>query len=179
MNLPDTERPATELDPIERLVAIEEIRRLKARYWRFVDTKQWDAFGKLFARDARFTDHAGGPFHCDGAAEIQSKISAVLEKALTIHQGHQSEIDIEDASNARGIWVMEDYLVFPPGDAHPTNPFPEATVRGYGHYVERYVKIGGEWFFQAVDLYRLRLEVLSPSGTPYPAVVRGGTAPGA
>lgn len=175
MSTHDTGHPAAGLGPIERLVAIEEIRRLKAHYWRFVDTKQWEAFGSLFAEDATFTDHAGGPFHCNGKAEIQGKISVVLEKALTIHQGHQSEIDIEDATNARGIHVMEDYLIFPSGDVHPTNPFPEATVRGYGHYVERYVKVGGEWLFKKVDLYRLRLEVETPSSTAYPAIVRGGS----
>jgi hypothetical protein len=37
----------------------EEIRVLRAQYWRFVDTKQWPAFGRLFAADATFTDHFG------------------------------------------------------------------------------------------------------------------------
>lgn len=159
---------AGSLDPVTRLLAVEEIRTLRAKYWRFVDTKQWAAFGRLFALDARFVDHSA-EFRCDGAEEIEGKISAVLEHSVTIHHGHQSEIEIEDESNARGIWAMEDYLVFPPGVAHETNPYPSAVVRGYGHYVDRYVKLDGEWRFQQVDLHRLRLEVLSPSSTDYPA----------
>jgi hypothetical protein len=157
------------LDPVGQLIAIEAIRNLKAQYWRFVDTKQWVAFGRLFAPDATFTDHSGGPFHCEGAAEIESKIMAVLHDAVSVHHGHQSEIEIEDGSHARAIWVMEDYLIFPPGTSHATNPFPDAVVHGYGHYVEEYVKIDGDWRFQKVDLYRLRVEILSPMSTPYPA----------
>ena len=34
------------------LEALEAIRRLKARYFRYVDTKQWDRFGELFCEDA-------------------------------------------------------------------------------------------------------------------------------
>ncbi len=89
------------VDPIARLVAIEEIRNLKSQYWRFVDTKQWGAFGALFAPDASFLDHAAN-FACEGAEEIQSKIGTVLQPALTVHQGHQSEIEILDETHAKG-----------------------------------------------------------------------------
>ena len=99
-------------DAIERLEAIEEIRRLKARYWRFVDTKQWERFGELWAPDATFTDHSAA-FHCDGAQEVRDKIAAALpDDVVTVHHGHQSEIEIESPDRARGIWAMEDYLIF-------------------------------------------------------------------
>jgi hypothetical protein len=156
-------------DHVARLVAIEGIRNLKSRYWRFVDTKQWDAFGALFAPDATFLDHSAN-FGCDGAEEIQAKIEAVLQPALTVHQGHQSEIEILDETHAQGIWMLEDYLIFPPGEVTPENPYAGSTVRGWGHYVEDYVKLDGAWRFQRVDLYRLRLEVESPFATDYPRV---------
>jgi hypothetical protein len=155
------------LDGTARLEAIEDIRRLKARYWRFVDTKQWREFGELFAPDATFTDHSAA-FHCDGRDEIRDKIEAALADVFTAHHGHQSEIEIEDLSHARGIWAMEDYLVFPPGAVHPTNPSPTSTVRGYGHYVESYVKLDSQWLFQKSELFRLRLEVSGNSSTAYP-----------
>jgi hypothetical protein len=157
------------LEPLAKLLAIEEIRRLKAQYWRFVDTKQWLAFGRLFAPHAHFLDHATG-FECDGAEEIQAKISAVLQEAMTVHHGHHSEIDIDDETHARGIWAMHDYLVFPAGVPSATNPYAGATVRGYGHYVEEYVKLEQGWRFQRVDLYRLRLEATTPTATTYPAL---------
>jgi hypothetical protein len=160
---------AGRLDPVARLIAIEDIRRLKAQYWRFVDTKQWAAFGRLFAPDAHFLDHATG-FECDGAAEIESKIAAVLHPAMSVHHGHHSEIDVDDESHARGIWAMYDYLRFPAGEVTPENPYAGASVHGYGHYVEQYVKLDGRWLFQTVDLYRLHLEALTPTHTPYPAL---------
>jgi hypothetical protein len=157
------------LDPVTRLLAIEDIRRLRAQYWRFVDTKQWAAFGRLFAPDAHFLDHATG-FECDGAAEIESKIEAVLQPAMSVHHGHHAEIDFDDESHARGIWAMYDYLRFPPGEVTPQNPYAGASVHGYGHYVDQYVRLDGRWLFQTVDLYRLQIEVLTPASTPYPAL---------
>lgn len=40
------------MNTIDQLVAIEEIKALKARYFRCVDTKDWDGFGAVFATDA-------------------------------------------------------------------------------------------------------------------------------
>ena len=34
--------------PDESLLAIEQIRQLKARYFRLLDTKQWDEWGEVF-----------------------------------------------------------------------------------------------------------------------------------
>src|SRR3984957_4605760 len=166
-------------EAIERLEAIEEIRRLKARYWRFVDTKQWERFGELWAPDATFTDHSAA-FHCEGAQEVRDKIAAALpDDVVTVHHGHQSEIEIEDQDHARGIWAMEDYLIFPPGAVHPTSAAPTSTVRGYGHYVESYVKLDGEWKFQKSELFRLRLEVSGDVRTQYPTWSEAPQAVGA
>ena len=40
------------MDDLERLVAIEEIKQLKARYFRCMDTKDWEGFAEVFAPDA-------------------------------------------------------------------------------------------------------------------------------
>jgi uncharacterized protein (TIGR02246 family) len=154
-------------DALARLVAIEEIRALHARYWRFVDTKNWDAFGALFAPDALFTEHLTG-FHCEGREDIQSQVAAFLAEATTVHHGHQSEIDIREESSAEAIFVMEDYLIFPPGTVNPGTGAPMSTLRGYGHYVEKLRKIDGEWRFQQVDLYRVRVETTGSAATENP-----------
>jgi hypothetical protein len=159
--------PAT-VDAETRLTAVEDIRLLRARYWRFVDTKDWAGFRTLFAPEATFSDHSAD-FHCHGADDIAGKISAVLEPVFTAHHGHQAEILVHDAEHASGIWAMDDYLIFPPGVSHPTNPMPTEVVRGWGHYYDEYVKRDGRWQFAKVDLYRLRLEVGGSSSTPYPS----------
>jgi hypothetical protein len=156
------------VDAQTRLAAIEDIKILRARYWRFVDTKDWAGFRQLFTDDATFSDHSAD-FHCVGGDDIAGKISAVLQPVFSVHHGHQSEILVHGAEHASGIWAMDDYLIFPPGVPHPTNPMPTETIRGYGHYYDEYVKVGGAWRFAKVDLYRLRLEVAGSSSTPYPA----------
>ena len=40
------------MDPLARIEAVEEIRRLKAAYFRTMDTKDWDGFAAVFAPDA-------------------------------------------------------------------------------------------------------------------------------
>ena len=40
------------MDAIERLDAVEQIKQLKARYFRCMDTKDWDGFAAVFGPDA-------------------------------------------------------------------------------------------------------------------------------
>ena len=40
------------MEPVERLEAIEQIRQLKARYFRSIDTKEWSGLPVAFADDA-------------------------------------------------------------------------------------------------------------------------------
>jgi hypothetical protein len=40
------------MDDLARLAAVEEIKKLKARYYRFLDTHDWDAFEMVFTEDA-------------------------------------------------------------------------------------------------------------------------------
>ena len=40
------------MDPVQQLVEIEALRRLKARYWRCMDTKDYDGFAAVFTEDA-------------------------------------------------------------------------------------------------------------------------------
>jgi SnoaL-like domain len=42
------------MNDLQRLLAIEAIKNLKARYFRSVDTKDWDGFKAVFAPDALF-----------------------------------------------------------------------------------------------------------------------------
>ena len=40
------------MDAAEQLLAIEDIKQLKARYFRCMDTKDWDGFAAVFAPNA-------------------------------------------------------------------------------------------------------------------------------
>jgi len=153
------------MNEIQKLSYREELRELRARYWRFVDTKQWRAFGDLFTPDAVFEEHALG-ITWTGRAKITKSVSEAMEDVISVHHGHQSEIAIVDDDHANGIWAMEDYLIYPPSEKQ------RSTLRGSGHYVDRYVRVDGNWLFERVDLYRLRIETTKNFASSLPDALR-------
>ena len=140
---------------IERLVAIEEIKKLKARYFRCMDTKDWTGFEGVFAADstADYTPEGGerSRWSATGAAGITKLVKDLVAPALTIHHGHMPEIEIVSATSARGIWAMEDLIWWPEGSQRKT-------LHGFGHYHETYEQIGGRWLIKTLRLTRLRVD---------------------
>ena len=156
------------MDLIEKLAAIEEIKALKARYFRTMDSKDWAGYEAVFAPDliADFRDATGAhdPSQLThGAAAYVAMLAPMLDKVSTVHHGHTPEITIESPTTARGVWAMEDKLW--PG---PESDLPFTWLHGYGHYHERYVKLadgadngGGEnegWRIAEIRLTRLRVD---------------------
>jgi hypothetical protein len=147
------------MDAIERLLAIEEIKCLKARYWRSMDTKNWAALAEVFAPDIYFDmreSRGAGDMEPSaiiiGVDKVIPFMRAAVEAVQTVHHGHAPEIEITSATTARGIWAMEDRLRWPPGG-------PFATLDGYGHYHETYERIVGQWKIKSSKLTRLRVDV--------------------
>jgi hypothetical protein len=144
------------MNRIEQMPEIEELKILKARYFRYVDTKQWDAWGELFVEDCTFVDLAGD-FRCSGRAKLVAQVAQALDGVVSIHHGHTPEIELVDAEHATGIWTMSDYLIYPP-EKNFQSMDSSTKVHGYGHYVESYVKEHGVWRFAEVTVSRLHLE---------------------
>ncbi|MEX3854946.1 nuclear transport factor 2 family protein [Paraburkholderia sp. BR10923] len=144
---------------IEKLVAIEEIKQLKARYFRCIDTKNWDGFKSVFASDARFdiSDDVPGCILV-GREKIEQAVSVPLAECVSVHHGHCPEIEITSGTTASGIWAMEDMLRWEADSAYPNR-----TLHGYGHYVETYEKIDGRWHIKSMKLQRLRVDVGAPA----------------
>ncbi len=136
---------------IDRLVAIEAITQLKARYFRLMDTKQWDEWAQVFATDcvmeipeADMVNH--------GRDEIVRAVSTALTGTTTTHHGHMPEIEITGEGTARGIWAMFDYVEFPKDDGTTWG------LKGYGHYHEEYRVEDGAWRIARTRLERLRVD---------------------
>ncbi len=143
------------MDAIEKLVAIEEIKNLKARYFRFVDTKNWPEYRQVFADDVDFDisdDMPEGAFI--GADKAVDAARQGLADCTSIHHGHCPEIEILSETSARGIWAMEDMLRW-----SDTSDFPGQTLHGYGHYFEEYEKVSGRWLIKKMKLSRLRVDL--------------------
>jgi hypothetical protein len=143
------------MDDVQKLLALEEIKALKARYFRFVDTKDWDGFEKLFTTDALFdiSDDVPGCV-LTGAAKIRETASAPSTGCVSVHHGHCPEIEFTPDTTATGIWPMEDMLRWEAGSSMPIK-----ALHGYGHYHETYERIGGRWLINTLKLKRLRVDV--------------------
>lgn len=160
------------MDGLERLLAVEAIRKLKATYWFATDVKDWPLLASVFAEDAVF-DMRGDPFHSPAQAlsalppvdqaiatgdpavlignhAIADFISNLVDRWTTVHIGGEPIIDITGPTDATGIWPLFDYV------DDGTN-----AVKAYGHYFERYRRTADAWRIQYVVLTRLRVD-----GTP-------------
>jgi len=143
-------------------IDVEKIRILKARYCRFLDTKQWDAFSQLLAEEVviEFYDTSGTlQMKVEGRDEVVRQITAYLKNAQTVHQVNHHEIELLTSTTAQATWSVEDILTFSdPADA------PFTVIHGYGYYHERYKKEAEEWRITGYWLERLKLDT-----TPWPA----------
>jgi hypothetical protein len=144
----------TALDP-RRLADLESIRRLRARYCRCIDTKQWGRLRTLFADDARFEGFASAPSG-SGPDVFVAGVSKRLGDAISVHQCHMPDIVFTGDDEARGVWAMFDYLEWPDRGRVPGAPNARG-LYGFGHYEETYRRIGGAWKFAFLRLTRLRI----------------------
>jgi hypothetical protein len=141
-------------DAVQRLLDIEAIKQLKARYFRCMDQKRWDEWGEVFARDA-VLEVPEANMVTTGRDAIVAGVSSLLEGARTVHHGHMPEIEVTGSDRARGTWAMFDYVEWPNADDGA-----RVGLQGFGHYVEEYAREDGEWRISRSRLVRLRVDPL-------------------
>jgi hypothetical protein len=101
------------MNDLERLVAIEGLRSLQARYVRYADAGDWRALAGLFLPDAQFTPYGmdGRPqMVMTGPAEIEQRVSGTVGSGTARHHLFSYEIDVDSLVQARGLWAMEDWI---------------------------------------------------------------------
>lgn len=139
------------LDDLTRLVVVDQIRQLKARYTRLLDSQQWDELASMFVPEARFTLAAfGDPIVFTSRQEWIDYITPLLGGGTTVHQVYQAEIEVVDANTASASWGMSDYVI-------PAPDSGRESFRGHGHYLEQYRRIDGSWRIVELQLTRLML----------------------
>jgi hypothetical protein len=160
----------------QQILALEEIKKLKARYFRSLDTKDWAGYLGVFTPDAiidsteAYTpkDLNGAPIVFDGVippapnpewhshgdpVTFAKDLAKTLDGVQTTHHGHMPEIEFTSDTTAEGIWAMEDMLRWPKGA-------PIREMHGYGHYRETYVKLPEGWRIKSLKLTRLRVDTI-------------------
>jgi hypothetical protein len=134
----------------------EQIHNLKARYFRLIDTKRWEEWGDVFTHDA-VLDVPEMRFLVQGRDAIVAAVREALDEVVTVHHGHMGELERVDETHARGIWAMEDHVIWTPlsGDRSASH-----TMHGYGHYLEHYRRDDGTWRIERSHLSRLHVETV-------------------
>jgi hypothetical protein len=137
---------------LETIAAMFAITKVKARYCRFLDAKDWDGFAGLMTEDFVFHLEGTSVPIIHGREAAVSQVIASVSTARTAHQVHTPEFDFVSPDEANVIWPMQDRVIW-----------PDKALTGYGHYHERYVRQGGEWKIAATKLTRLIMERSAPA----------------
>lgn len=145
------------MNAIERLLAIEELEQLKAKYWYALDLHKWDMWrDEVWAPDAELHVDAEREFRVSPREAMIELVKTQFHDQVSVHQGHTPIIEITSDTTATGIWVMEDRLYR--GKNNPNGP---GFVLGFGHYHETYVKLDVGWRIRTSRLTRLRASTQS------------------
>ena len=137
-----------EVSIAQRLWDIEQIKKLKARYFRFVDTRDWPAVIALFHPACEM--HSTVFAEVERPAEFFRRVAAMITPGVSVHHGHMPEITLTSPTTATGIWAMYDWV--------ETEARTVGYV-GYGHYHETYAKTADQgWLITSFELRRLRLD---------------------
>ena len=143
---------------VQRLWDIEQIKQLKARYFRYLDTKDWDAFETLFTEDCVHYLPQESAKVAISNEEYFADLKSMLGGGVTTHHGHMPEITLLSETEAEGVWAMFDYVQ----TELPSGPL---NIQGYGHYFETYRKgADGVWRISSKQNVRLRLDHLGHPG---------------
>lgn len=134
---------------------IEAIKQLKARYFRTLDTKDWEAYRQVFTDDVVVDTTGSGGDTVEGADAFVAFVREVLTDAVTVHQGHMPEIELTSGTTAVGVWALHDIVIWPDG----------TRLDGYGHYHETYEKGADGWRIARSTLTRLHADFAVPAET--------------
>lgn len=137
---------------------LHAIHNLKARYCRYVDTRQWDRLIALFTPDCSYEGlwaTADGP-----SAFVDNLRSNLGPDVETVHQVFNPELVCAGVDLVHGVWGMHDYLRWPVDSrAYLGVKVPGQTgIRGWGYYEETYERTRGGWAIAGLRLARLRIE---------------------
>ncbi|MFN3232737.1 MAG: nuclear transport factor 2 family protein [Alphaproteobacteria bacterium] len=152
------------MEDVTRLLAIEDIKQLKSRYFRAIDTHDWELLATVFAEDAvfDFTEANFDPNFPDpdrtvtppvhGRDAIVDAVRTALNEAASAHHGHLPEIEVTSETTAKGIIPMED-------NVRNVSGAVDFQLKGYGYYEETYEKIDGRWQIKTSFIRRLWVDL--------------------
>lgn len=149
------------MNDTEKLLAIEAIKQLKARYQRAVDTKDWELMRSVLTPGARSV-YSNGKYTYEGRDAIVEFLSDPNglgnPEIVSMHHAHTPEITLTSETSATGTWYLEDFVL----TGLQSDWAPAGTVmHGTGIYQDEYLKIDSEWLIDETGYERI-FEDLQP-----------------
>ena len=98
---------------LQQLSDMEDIRILKHRYFRGIDTADAALLAELFTDDVE-VDYRGGTYRValTGKQDMLAFLANSFHSdAVAMHHGHMPEIVLTGADSATGIWYLEDIFI--------------------------------------------------------------------
>lgn len=138
---------------LQQLSDMEEIKILKHRYFRAIDTGDWAMLPDLFTADVACT-YNGGTYKVSlkgREAMVEFLCNSFHSGCLAMHHGHMPEIAVTGDNSATGIWYLEDVFIDLEKDDH---------TFGTAIYTDVYRREGGVWRI-ASTYYDRVIEVLT------------------
>lgn len=143
---------------VEALESMYAIMKLKHKYWRCVDTKNWSEMQDCFTSDAVFevparlkTDE-GDSIKISGSKAIAEFLEKRLGPCITVHDGNCPEIDLLSKTEAKGHWMLYDMII---------DERDQSKMTGRARYEELYVMKKGFWKIKKSKLIRLFSETIA------------------
>ncbi len=137
---------------LRQLLDIEQIKQLKYRYFRGIDTADAALLEDVFTDDAS-VDLRGGSYRCqfDGKRAILDFLaSAFHNESAACHQGHHPEITITGQDSATAIWYLQDIFI---------DFSRDIVTRGSAFYRDQCVRQNGAWKVHFSEYDRIWEEV--------------------
>lgn len=142
---------------LQELSDLEDIRQLKARYFRCIDTGNHSELATCFADDVVFDLRGGGyRLRVEGREDLVEFIASCFNSdVIAMHHGHNPEIRFTGTDTAEAIWYLEDRFI---------NAVRNEDTYGTSLYHDRYRRTADGWKLEFSEYDRV-LELVSPIDT--------------
>ncbi|MEC3948207.1 nuclear transport factor 2 family protein [Sphingobium sp. HWE2-09] len=139
---------------LQQLSDLEDIRTLKHRYFRGIDTADMALLAGLFTDDIG-VDYRGGTYRVrlNGRDDmLEFLANSFHSDAVAMHHGHMPEITLTGEDTAEGIWYLEDIFINMQHRTHTT---------GSAIYRDQYRREQGVWKIARTEYDRV-FEMIRP-----------------
>ncbi|QGP80527.1 nuclear transport factor 2 family protein [Sphingobium sp. CAP-1] len=139
---------------LQQLSDLEDIRTLKHRYFRGIDTADLSLLQSLFTADIG-VDYRGGTYRVQLEGRdnmIEFLANSFHSGAVAMHHGHMPEITLTGDDMAEGIWYLEDIFI---------NLEMRSHTIGSAIYRDQYRREDGQWKIARTEYDRV-FEMIRP-----------------